>query len=234
MTDITNEIGTHSLKSTPLAWAAMFGLSITDRELLGHHSLGNHRSALTYSRDAQARPLQLYSKILRAIAEGHFDPDTTRSGRFYVKRRRTENNPESEVREGDSDLTDGFVDVTAVVTSEPEKDTEQENEIEFKDLKEDQVSQSSTSDSSDSDDSVQSLDETRRDAATIRTKLEELDDACTVFFHLRSSVVHYRDKDSVNRLKCGRIQNLAYAKIRTPFEQVSLKFTLLCKQCFGA
>ena len=80
---------THSLKSTPLSWAAKFGIGISDRELFGHHSLGRHMSALTYSRDAQARPLRLYQEVLRSIAAGTFDPDSTRSGRFITKRLKT-------------------------------------------------------------------------------------------------------------------------------------------------
>jgi hypothetical protein len=236
--NVSKEIGTHSLKSTPLAWAAMFGLSITDRELLGHHSLGNHRSALTYSRDAQARPLQLYSKILRAISDGSFDPDATRSGRFYSKRQRTDPKPgkgeSEEVSEAvveRTDLSDVLVDETLPLV-DIESEVNNQNSERLPSV--DDTSQSSTSESSDSDESVQSSDETRRAVNIIRTRVSELDADCAVFFHSRSNVVHYREKDSVNRLRCGRVQNLAYVKIKAPYDQVSLKFVLLCKQCFGS
>ena len=93
---VDDQVATHSLKSTPLSWAAKFGLPIEDRELLGHHSIGKHRSALTYSRDAQARCVRLYMNIITKISSGEFDPDLTRSGRFVTKRKKRDSEPDDE------------------------------------------------------------------------------------------------------------------------------------------
>ena len=73
---------THSIKGTPLAWSARFGLSITVRQMLGHHVPSSQLSALTYSRDAQSYPVREYERVLRAIRQGRFDPDGSRSGLF--------------------------------------------------------------------------------------------------------------------------------------------------------
>ena len=51
-------IKSHSLKATLLSWCAKASLSLQDRTLLGYHSLGLNRSALTYSRDALSGPLR--------------------------------------------------------------------------------------------------------------------------------------------------------------------------------
>ena len=75
-------IGTHSAKVTLLSWAAKFGLSHGDRRLLGYHSNANERSMLTYSRDAMARPLCELVRVLCAVREESFRPDSTRSGYF--------------------------------------------------------------------------------------------------------------------------------------------------------
>ena len=70
---------THSLKSTTLSWAAKYGLEPHDRLLLGHHSTGKG-SLECYSRDVLASPLREYDRMLKAIRDGFFHPDNTRSG----------------------------------------------------------------------------------------------------------------------------------------------------------
>jgi hypothetical protein len=76
------DIGTHSLKCTCLAWAASWGLDLETRSLLGSHVPHEGMSAITYSRVAQAHPLRKLDEILRAIRLKQFLPDSTRSGRF--------------------------------------------------------------------------------------------------------------------------------------------------------
>eukprot|EP00971_Amphidinium_carterae_P301183 5983753-Amphidinium_carterae.1 len=48
----------HSCKATTLSWCAKAGLALEVRNLLGYHSVKQHGSALTYSRDALAEPLR--------------------------------------------------------------------------------------------------------------------------------------------------------------------------------
>ena len=74
--------GTHSLKATFLAWAARYGMSLSDRRLLGYHSASKDKSALTYSRDAASGPLRHLKEMVDAINSDVFKPDETRSGYF--------------------------------------------------------------------------------------------------------------------------------------------------------
>ena len=82
--DITNieDFGTHSCKATLLSWLAKAGVSKGTRRMLGGHADIRDRSMLEYSRDALAGPLEELAIMLERIAEGCFDPDTTRSGRW--------------------------------------------------------------------------------------------------------------------------------------------------------
>jgi len=74
-------ITSHSCKSTLLSFAAKHGLSWEDRLVLGGH-IGHLKSAITYSRDALAKPLSALNDMLADIRRGTFRPDETRSGRF--------------------------------------------------------------------------------------------------------------------------------------------------------
>ncbi|CAE7894239.1 unnamed protein product, partial [Symbiodinium necroappetens] len=64
-----------------LSYAAKWGVSVSDRQLLGYHSTP-YRMALTYSRDAAAQPLMVLERLIAAIRQGKFRPDETRSGRL--------------------------------------------------------------------------------------------------------------------------------------------------------
>ena len=75
------KLTSHSCKCTCLSYLAKRGATIEDRLALGYHS-NKMRMALTYSRDAIARPLALLSHVLHEIKVGIFEPDNTRSGRL--------------------------------------------------------------------------------------------------------------------------------------------------------
>ena len=49
--------------------------------VLGGH-VSHLKSVIIYSRDSLALPLQKMSNMLKAIRDGSFQPDNTRSGRF--------------------------------------------------------------------------------------------------------------------------------------------------------
>lgn len=75
------KVTSHSCKCTMLSYAAKWGVSVADRQLLGYHSTP-YRMALTYSRDAAAQPLMVLERLIAAIRQGKFRPDETRSGRL--------------------------------------------------------------------------------------------------------------------------------------------------------
>ena len=77
-----NTLRSHSLKATPLSWAAKYGLSLTTRRTLGHHSDPGARSADLYARDPMGAPVGELTKVLRDIKRQHFLPDRPRTGRF--------------------------------------------------------------------------------------------------------------------------------------------------------
>ena len=57
-----------------LSYCAKFGIEWTDPI--------SHLKSVIYSRDSLALPLQKMANMLRAIRDGSFQPDKTRSGRF--------------------------------------------------------------------------------------------------------------------------------------------------------
>ena len=79
--DVNSRISSHSCKSTLLSFLAKRGAQLEDRLVLGYHS-NRLRMALTYSRDALARPLALLSHVLGEIRAGIFEPDNSKSGRL--------------------------------------------------------------------------------------------------------------------------------------------------------
>ena len=77
-----DRLATHSCKATMLSMAAKFGLDHGTGRLLGYHSEGRDRSMLTYSRDAISAPLRKMVAMIKAVKDGKFFPDSTRSGYF--------------------------------------------------------------------------------------------------------------------------------------------------------
>ena len=69
------------MKATTLSFAAKYGVDAETRLQLAYH-VGGFKMLHTYSRDAAAQPLLELEKVLTAIREGRFRPDSTRSGRF--------------------------------------------------------------------------------------------------------------------------------------------------------
>ena len=57
------QLSSRSLKATLLSWTAKVGVSGDNQTLLGYHSLGVSRSALTYSRDALCGPLRDLDRV---------------------------------------------------------------------------------------------------------------------------------------------------------------------------
>ena len=74
-------ISSHSLKCTCISYATKFGASPDEILLLGYHCSG-HQMAITYGRDSASPSVLLLERVLKAIRDGRFRPDETRSGRF--------------------------------------------------------------------------------------------------------------------------------------------------------
>ena len=76
-------ISSHSLKCTCISYATKFGASPDEILLLGYHC-GGHQMAITYGRDSASPSVLLLERVLKAIRDGRFRPDETRSGRFLT------------------------------------------------------------------------------------------------------------------------------------------------------
>ena len=79
---LTN-VGSHSCKATLLSMAAKAGMSRDIRRTLGAHAIPGDKSVDAYARDNLGAPLRELAKLLRAIRNGQFDPDCSRSGRWH-------------------------------------------------------------------------------------------------------------------------------------------------------
>ena len=75
-------ISSHSLKATTLSWCARYGLSPAIRSLLGRHASSLNETYAIYSRDLACAPTAELQKVVDAIAEGRFLPDSQRSEFF--------------------------------------------------------------------------------------------------------------------------------------------------------
>ena len=68
-TESPNSYSTRSARATLLSWAAKAGLPIETRRLLGGHADPNAKSALEYSRDALAGPLNELRRVVELVAK---------------------------------------------------------------------------------------------------------------------------------------------------------------------
>ena len=82
-TTLTN-VGSHSCKATLLSVAAKAGMPRDYRRTLGGHALPGDASVDVYSRDTLAAPLLSLGQLLTKVRDGHFLPDSSRSGRWVA------------------------------------------------------------------------------------------------------------------------------------------------------
>jgi len=75
-------VGSHSLKVTCLSWSAKFGVNKEICRALGYHAAPGDKSVAAYDRSGMAGPLRDLVQVVRAVGDGSFNPDATRSGRF--------------------------------------------------------------------------------------------------------------------------------------------------------
>ena len=226
------DLTTHSLKGTPLAWSAKFGLSITVRQMLGHHVPSNQLSALTYSRDAQSYPVREYERVLRAIREGRFDPDGSRSGLFpKPKRSRPSEAPHS------SGVDDGFnLSPISVPDEEPGVDGllfEVSEGVGSPCAVEPPQEEEEDPNISDSEDSSSSSDSSVDDEAEIvlpraRCQKVTIPEGCKLFGCIKSGLLHACLTSSELKLACGKPISKSYRAKQAHESSKDLK----CIPCF--
>lgn len=118
-------VSAHSMKATTLSFAAKYGVDAETRLQLAYH-VGGFKMLHTYSRDAAAQPLLELQKVLTAIREGRFRPDSTRSGRFMQEPSVTKTCESMEV----VDLTEPKEEETSII-DEVQSSSSDESEEEF-------------------------------------------------------------------------------------------------------
>ena len=118
-------VSAHSMKATTLSFAAKYGVDAETRLQLAYH-VGGFKMLHTYSRDAAAQPLLELEKVLTAIREGRFRPDSTRSGRFIQEPSDTHACESMEV----VDLTEPKEEETSII-DEVQSSSSDESEEEF-------------------------------------------------------------------------------------------------------
>ena len=80
--DIPPAVTSHSVKTTCLTWAAMAGVPLDQRRLLGHHVHDAAKSTETYSREVLYPAARSLEEVLLAIRDGSFKPDEPTTRRF--------------------------------------------------------------------------------------------------------------------------------------------------------
>ena len=197
----------HSFKATCLSYLAKFGCSFEDRLALGYHT-DQVRMALRYSRDGASRPLRVLEECIRAVREGRFFPDETRSGRF--------------VQQPEQRHDEGWVSVEHVVETVKKETTVVLDASELNGEAIDLVSDYATtcSESSSGEEAVV------LPKAPNRTFL--IPDDVDIWKHVKFRTVHLAPKGNIRVLSCGR-------KITDRFRKEGLdhRFDVIkCTQCF--
>lgn len=212
-------IATHSLKSTPLSWAAKFLCPHDIRALLGYHIAKEVTSMMCYSRDAQAAPLAELIKIMSAIRSGEFCPDLTRSGRITVKKARADVIPNAQTVRVEQVITgeiltgcvhDPYVLVSPAPRPEPPSD-----------------SSSSSSSSNQSSEETDLPEEEIQFLRKVRLPNPEEIEEQIPYIHFRSGIVHAK-RTEATKFNCKRTLSSSYSKRKWSDTAAFLR----CAQCF--
>ena len=191
-----NTVRSHSLKVTPLSWAAKAGCSLAIRRSLGHHLDANAKSATIYARDAMAPPLRELVRVINMIAKKEFFPDNTRSGRFRSEQASVE---------------------PAQTALDSEAETEESYEMPFSERLAGDTDDSETDRSSDASDQA---DADPLDTTTLwdlveprfRPNLVKIKPGFATYMHIQSHVMHLLEDES-HRFVCGRTLSGRYAPV---------------------
>ena len=196
----------------------------------------------TYSRDCLAKPLRDYERVILAVADGSFDPDSTRSGYFP----RIPKNPKVELRRAVSGKVSLNLPVTEVVQEVDPTISSKERSLSVspKQSKPEEVADSSSSDdspvsSASEDPFVSNLPEPssnlpngKSSSSGSRGPASALGDIRVC--HIRLKTLHSVHKDDPSKLSCGRkfhegfklVDDLSLAMFLSDYPQ--------CNGCFGS
>ena len=233
-------VSSHALKSTTLAWVSKHGGATPyERKVLGYHVDSNETTMHIYSRDVLAQPLRVYVSIIKSIADGIFDPDSTRSGMFKPTGSTTKarGSPDSvPLTSRESSEADGFVHVPSEPNCEVEellsKDNVQPKIPETFDLAtSSEEDQGSSDESSEEDIALRSLI-----PISLNKKLVVRAPANSVtgakLFHVRLKTLHLIHKTDADRLACGRYIHEGYSFWEAAENKLSEDYPK-CIICFG-
>ena len=197
----------HSFKATCLSYLAKYGSSFEDRLALGYHT-DQVRMALRYSRDGASRPLRVLEECIKAVREGTFLPDETRSGRFVQDRTQVVAETEPTLDTPTHDVkteTSGAVDGSAI-------------EGQTIDLLSDYAT--TCSESSSGEEAVV--------LPRVPNRTLLIPDDVDVWKHVKLRTVHLAPKGNIRVLSCGRRISERFRK-----EGIDHRFDVIkCKPCF--
>ena len=235
-------ISSHSLKATALSWTAKYGLSRETRQILGYHRVQGAQSALHYSRDEQAGPLQYLQTCYDEITAGTFNPDSTRSGyklrlrqgavwpELQKESRATSSTTSIQAGEGEKKRK-----LAGKVTVSEEWDDEPVIDVDKEPVVPEIEAESSTSDSqsdSGSDFVDQELAQIKEFEAPsvplLRAPAKSAGDK--LYIHKLWSTIHKSCLVDPSKLACGRPLHAGFSPIKEDYRVVRP----FCKICFGS
>ena len=238
-------ISSHSLKATTLSWCARYGLSPAVRSLLGRHASSLNETYAIYSRDLACAPTAELQKVIDAIAEGRFLPDSQRSEFFCDPVAGGEADKACSVApEGSQGSADHFADQASGVSElldfsgggiEPVEQTVDavgqnalgEEAPGAPEIYHSDGEQSSSTDSS----GALTSDESDADEPVVRVKRfrAKIPDGQAWFVHSKSHLIHRFDGNEVEGIKftvCGKRLTETYG----PCTEATA-WNILCKSC---
>lgn len=212
------QYGTHTLKTTTLAWLAKRGVARETRAALGYHAKAVDGTEVVYGRDNMAAPLRVLSSVVAEVVDGVFKPDATKSGMLSRNAR-----PTSDLVNGPLFMPSG---ISEVVNVEKPLDP---------DLPEDVATGGEQSDISSED----SNDESEPDHDAIEDAIasvvgrwcpvsEVFDESSVVYVrHSLSRMIHVAADEYSEKFMCGRELSGVYFKLTRKPEV----FHPMCAQC---
>ena len=230
----TTGITGHSLKSTTLSWSTKFGLDKHHCLQLGHHATGDG-TLHTYGRDFLAPALRKYNEMLRAVRNGVFFPDLSRSGRFRGPLPVAHEVPVKVEDSGCESSGPASFDVVSQTAEEREEAPDESGVAEpLATGRETQSSSSSSSSSTSSEEEAELRGGSLCNAGELRGQASRplsWRPDCAMFQHVRTQVVHLKAIGSnSNSFVCGRKVSADYTEIdRCAFLDVRK-----CRSCESA
>ena len=193
----TRRISSHSLKCTCISYATKFGASPDEILLLGYHC-GGHQMAITYGRDSASPSVLLLERVLKAIRDGRFRPDETRSGRFVNLAAQ-----EVVLVKDEPGVSKEHLEAPATCEPAPKKVSPQVHE-----------GSSPATTSSESSSSAGSSADRKGSVSFMRTLVPEPAEGMVYWEHKRSKILHLTYAHYSKIFVCGRIIGPLHVKVQ--------------------